>query len=452
MTEHAGIESAHQGHGLEQVQKHEIKEITESLIGKKVAFSGWVRSFHEVGKKVFFTVYSSGYLVKCIYSTKEEKLHLTRHTSVEVEGEVRKNFTKDAFTCEVHVTACRIFGGKTAPSLELDKTQTSESILLDHQHILIRDPERAAVLKVRAEMMRIFREFYYRNEYTEVTPPTLVQTQVEGGSTLFQLDYFGEEAYLTQSSQLYLETVVPVFGKAYCIASSYRAEKSNTRRHLSEYTHVEAELAWIDFEKLLSEIEDLVIFATEEFNRKCIPILAHFGVKKEPLPVPAKPFVRLQHSDAINVLVQAGIKKEDGTDYTHADDIPDAPERYVCDAVGKGAPVFLTKFPVEMKSFYMERAGEGLTNSCDLLYPGVGEIVGGSMRIFKHDELLEGFRREKISPEPYKFYTDQALYGPCPHGGYGLGFERILMGFMPELVPKVRSACLYPRFNGRCRP
>lgn len=431
---------------------YEVKDINESLIGEAVKFSGWVRSFHEVGKKAFFTVYSAGYLVKCIYQIKEERFHLTKHTAVTVVGEVKKNFTKDAYTCEVHVSSCNIFGGKTAPSFEFDKAQSSESFLLDHNHLLIREPEKIAVLKVRAELLKIARDFYESADYTEITPPTLVQTQVEGGSTLFSLDYFGEPAYLTQTSQLYLETVAPIFGKAYCIASSYRAEKSNTRRHLSEYTHVEAEMAWIDFEKLLSEIEDLIIFLTEGFNKRCISILKHYGVEAKEIPVPSKPFKRIMHSEAIDILRKSSIKKEDGTDFTYADDIPDAPERFICEEIGKGLPVFLTKFPKDLKAFYMEKTGDGLTNSCDLLYPGVGEIVGGSMRAPSYDEIMEGFKREGISPEPYKFYTDQSLYGPFPHGGYGLGFERIIMGFMPELVTKVRHACLYPRFNGRCRP
>ncbi|KAI5189152.1 asparaginyl-tRNA synthetase [Nematocida minor] len=434
------------------LQEYEIKDIDSSLIGKTIKFSGWVRTFHAIGKKAFFTVYSAEHLVKCMYVATDAKLHLTKHTSVQVIGEVKKNFTKDAFPCEVHVTSCEIYGGKVAPTFEFDMEQTSESFLLDHNHLLIREPEKAAVLKVRAELLKIARQFYDIKEYTEVTPPTLVQTQVEGGSTLFKLDYFNEPAYLTQSSQLYLETVAPVFGKAYCIASSYRAEKSNTRRHLSEYTHVEAELAWIDFDRLLSEIEDLIIHLSTGFNERCIPILERFGVKATPITVPSKPFTRLEHREAIDILRKGDVKKEDGSEFGYSDDIPDAPERYICEQVGKGQPIFLTKFPYEMKGFYMEKTGDGLTNSCDLLYPGVGEIVGGSMRTPLYADLAEGFKREGMSMEPYKFYTDQTLYGPFPHGGYGLGFERIIMGFMPDIVSKVRYACLYPRFTGRCRP
>lgn len=429
-----------------------IKDITKESIGKHVHIKGWVRSAQEVGKKTFFNVFSGGAIAKCLYDGMETKLHLTKHTSVEVKGEVKPNFTDDGFEYEIKVFSCKIIGGKIAPGFEVDKDFTSESILLDNAHLLLREPKRAAVLKVRAELLRIVRDYYYKNEYTEITPPTLVQTQVEGGSTLFDLDYFGQKAYLTQSSQLYLETVIPVFNKAYCIASSYRAEKSNTRRHLSEYTHIEAEIAWIDFDMLLAEIESLIVYIIEGYNSVCVPILRAHQLSADVLPVPQRPFKRITHAEAIAFLRAHNERKEDGSEYTEDDDIPDAPERFLCQAVGEGAPVFLTRFPAHIKSFYMEKCDTKYTNSCDLLYPGVGEIVGGSMRISNYEELLEGFRREEISPGPYKFYTDQALYGPSPHGGYGLGFERILMGLMPQFVEKVRQACLYPRFTGRCSP
>lgn len=432
----------------------EIKKIDQDRIGESVSFCGWVSSVHEVGKKTFFIVEFANYQVKCLYKaeTEEKKLHLTRHTSVIITGTVQKNFTNDKFSCEVHVQTCEIYGGKIAPGFKINK-DTSEAIMWDNAHLLIREPERAAIMRVRAQLLRIVREFYYRKEYAEITPPTIVQTQVEGGSTLFKLDYFGEDAYLTQTSQLYLETVIPTFGKAYCIASSFRAEKSSTRRHLSEYTHIEAELAWISFKDLLSEVEDLLIAMIEGFNKECIPILAQYSIEAKPYDVPKKNFPRITHREAIDILRNSGeFKKEDGSDYTYDDDIPDLPERYICKKVGQGLPVFLTNFPAHLKSFYMAKSEDGSTESCDLLFPGVGEIVGGSMRLNDHKKLLEGLEREGISPAPYKFYTDQSLYGPTPHGGYGLGFERVLMGLLPDLVPKVRFACLYPRFLGRCTP
>lgn len=432
-----------------------VEDITTDFIGKKVAFSGWVYKVHTLKTKMFIEVYAAEHLVKCVYAL-EERVPLTKFTSVQIVGTVKTNFTKDLHSCEVHVEKLEVFGGKPAPGELPYNEETKVDQLFSFGHLTIREPKRAAVMKVRAEILRIAREHYYSRKYTEVTPPTLVQTQVEGGSTLFKLDYFGEPAFLTQSSQLYLETVAPVYGQVYCIASSYRAESSHTRRHLSEYTHVEAEVAWITFDDLLSEIEDLIIALTEGFNKTCVPILQKYKLAAEEIPVPSKPFKRITHAEAIDHLRKLGIQKRDeegrSSDFTYDDDIPDEPERRVCKDLGNGLPMFLTRFPAHMKSFYMERYGDGLTNSCDLLYPGVGEIVGGSMRLWSHEELLEGFEREGIDPKPYKFYTDQALYGPCPHGGYGLGLERILLGFMPALIDSVKLACLYPRYSGRCTP
>ncbi|KAI5191959.1 asparaginyl-tRNA synthetase [Nematocida sp. AWRm77] len=439
----------------EQPVECRVKDITSELVGKRVSFKGWVYKIHTLKTKTFIDVYSAESTVKCVYAL-EKKIPLTKFTSVEIVGKVKPNFTRDVYDCEVHVEDIKVFGGVPAPTDLPYNEETKVDQLFEFGHLTIREPKRAAVMKVRAEILRIIREYYRTREYTEVTPPTLVQTQVEGGSTLFKLDYFGEPAFLTQSSQLYLETVAPVFGQVYCIASSYRAESSHTRRHLSEYTHVEAELAWISFEGLLSEIEDLIIALCRGFNEICVPILKKYKLDANEVPVPKKPFTRVSHREAIDHLNKIGFMKkaEDGSTspYTYEDDIPDEPERQVCKDLGKGFPIFFTRFPAMMKSFYMEKSGNGLTDSCDLLYPGVGEIIGGSMRLWKHEELLQGFKNEGIDPAPYRFYTDQARYGPCPHGGYGLGLERILLGFMPTLINSVKMACLYPRYSGRCTP
>lgn len=228
----------------------------------------------------------------------------------------------------------------------------------------------------------------------------MVQTQVEGGATLFTLDYYGEKAFLTQSSQLYLETCLPSLGDVYCLAESYRAEKSHTRRHLSEYTHLEAELAFITFEDLLASLEDLICDTIERVMTD--PTAKELVLNLNPnFKVPQRPFLRMKYSDAINYLKEHGIKKDDGTFYEFGEDIPEAPERAMTDAINR--PIFLTHFPAEIKSFYMKRAPEDgrLTESVDVLMPGVGEIVGGSMRIDDIDELMAGYKRENIDPSPY---------------------------------------------------
>ncbi|XP_018574654.1 asparagine--tRNA ligase, cytoplasmic [Anoplophora glabripennis] len=326
--------------------------------------------------------------------------------------------------------------------------QALPDVQAENRHIMIRGENTSKVMRLRSVLLQAFRDHYLDRGYCEVTPPSIVQTQVEGGSTLFKLDYFGEEAYLTQSSQLYLETCLPSMGDVFCIAESFRAEQSRTRRHLAEYTHIEGELAFITFEDLLNALEDLIC---DVVDRVLKSPYAHIVYELNPnFQVPTRPFLRMNYSDAIEYLKKNNITKEDGTFYEFGEDIPEMPERKMTDKINR--PIMLCRFPVSIKSFYMSKCPEDskLTESVDVLLPNVGEIVGGSMRIWKLDELLEGYKREGIDPAPYFWYNDQRKYGTCPHGGYGLGLERLLCWLLNRY--HIREACLYPRYLHHCKP
>jgi asparaginyl-tRNA synthetase len=283
-----------------------------------------------------------------------------------------------------------------------------DAAMLDQRHLVLRGDVASSIMKIRAAVEWAFTKIYKDMKFVKVSPPALVQTQVEGGATLFTVPYYDEQAYLTQSSQLYLETVLPSLGNVYCIEKSFRAEKSLTRRHLSEYTHVEAELDFITFNDLLDHLEEIMcrvidtVFQDEE--------IASFIKELNPnFTKPARPFMRMKYADAIDWLnaQDPPILNEDGNPHVFGDDIAEAAERKMTDAINK--PIFLTHFPVEIKAFYMKKDPSDLrvTESVDCLMPGVGEIVGGSMRMEGYDELLAAYKKEGISHKDYYWYTDQ---------------------------------------------
>lgn len=442
---------------LPKAEKVKISK-SYTTIGSRIKVSGWIHRLRS-NKSLCFVVLRDG----------------TGFLQAVLAGDLAKAYQTSTLTLESTVTLygtiSKLPEGKTAPGgVELavdyyeivslapsgedaftNKVQegADPSLLLDQRHLALRGETLSAVMKVRASLLRAIRRAYEEEQLTEVTPPCMVQTQVEGGSTLFKLDYYGEEAYLTQSSQLYLETCLASLGDVYCIQESFRAEKSHTRRHLSEYTHIEAELCFLDFDDLLSHIERVITKSVQYVLED--PIAGPLIKQLNPdFQAPQLPFKRLEYKDAIEWLKEHGIKNEDGEEFKFGDDIAEAAERKMTDTIG--VPILLTRFPVEIKSFYMKRCTDdpSVTESVDVLMPTVGEITGGSMRIDSIEELMAGFKREGIDPAAYYWFIDQRRYGSCPHGGYGLGTERILAWLCDRFT--VRDCSLYPRFSGRCKP
>lgn len=443
---------------LDETDPIKIKLGTADSPGTRIRVLGRVHHLRSQ-KDVIFITLTDGYgLMQCVLTGKLIKTYaamtLTRETSMEIRGEL-KSLPPGAHAPldrELHADFFTVIG--VAPGDKdaiTNKVQADGDLqtLLDNRHLLLRGETSSSVMKVRAAVEAAFAQTYQEARVRKVSPPAMVQTQVEGGATLFEFNYYGEKAYLTQSSQLYLETCLPVLGDVYCIEKSFRAEKSLTRRHLSEYTHIEAELDFITFDDLLSHLEQVICRVIE--LTLADPETARYIAELNPdFKPPSRPFKRMKYVDAIAWLVEHEIPNEEGEPHAFGDDIAEAAERKMTDMLN--VPIFLTHFPAEIKAFYMPRDKDDrrVTESVDCLMPGVGEIVGGSMRIWDYDELMAGYKREGIDPAPYYWYTDQRLYGTSPHGGYGLGLERFLAWMCGRWT--VRDCCLYPRFAYRCKP
>ncbi|PLW13322.1 hypothetical protein PCANC_16691 [Puccinia coronata f. sp. avenae] len=427
----------------------------------KVRLFGWVHRLRQQKGLIFIILRDGTGFLQCVLTGKlaqtYDALTLTTESTVQLTGNILElpsgKSAPDGH--ELQVDWWTVVG-KAPGDTEAFSNQISEEsgpdTLADQRHLVIRGETASNILKVRSALLDAFRKSYKQLSMVEVTPPCMVQTQVEGGSTLFEFGYYGEKAYLTQSSQLYLETCLPSLGDCFCIQESFRAEKSKTRRHLSEYTHLEGELAFLTFQDLLAHIEELICstlnILLEDPKMKAIIESLNPGFRP-----PSRPFKRMEYREAIEWLNKRGIMKSEedgGGPFTLADDIPEAPERLMTDTIGE--PIFLINFPKEIKAFYMKRIPENpaFTESVDVLMPGVGEIVGGSMRMTDYDELLAAYKNAGIPADPYYWYTDQRKYGTCEHGGYGLGVERFLAWLLGR--PHVRECSLYPRYTSRCTP
>lgn len=453
-----------------------------------VSLAGWVHRLRRQGKRMVFLTLrdGTGYIQVVItgeMAQTEEIRNLTLESTVVIQGTVHelpsKTNSEDGNAnqlyppYEIHARGVNVQAYAPQGNEAFTNKVTTESgrdTLASQRHLAIRGENASQILRVRAHVVQAVRDYFRTIDATEVTPPLMVQTQVEGGSTLFSIDYYGEKAYLSQSAQLYLETCLPALGDVYAISESFRAERSHTRRHLAEYTHCEAEFAFVNFEVLLRKIEGLVkhVFTDlfvknpevgqvvlSQFNPDLVNHLDKYLDSNTE-------FRRMAYPEAIRWLQENKVlvpeERDDTTGkvisperpFEDGDDIPEAAERAMIDRIGE--PVLLHHFPTKIKPFYMkqDRNTSSLTESVDLLVPGVGEIVGGGMRIAGYNDLLKGFQRENLDPAAYYWFLDQRKYGSCEHGGFGLGLERLLAWILNQHT--VRDVTLYPRYVGRCTP
>jgi asparaginyl-tRNA synthetase len=367
--------------------------------------------------------------------------HVQVEGAVTVEGTVHAD-PRAPGGREVRATKITVVDAGEPFPIMADQT---EEFRLDHRHLVIRSPEHVATFRVKAEVLRALREFLDQEEVLETTPPILSGNAAEGGAEAFQIDYFGRPGYLSQTAQLYLEALLVPHERVYALTPSFRAEKSRTPRHLTEYQHLEVELAWCDLAELLDFEERMVVYVCHTVAERRAKELAALGRPPDELRAIATPFPRMRYAEAIDRLAAQGFPVRWGSDLGTAEERALTLEAHT--------PIFLTHFPRELKAFYMLRSGDDprTVEAADLLAPeGFGEIVGGSCRETDVNLLIERLQQTGAPVAEYEWYLDLRRHGSIPHAGFGLGVERILRWMLRR--EHIRETTPFPRTPSRHTP
>jgi asparaginyl-tRNA synthetase len=418
-------------------------------VGKAVLIQGWVAHVRSSGKLVFLNLRDGTGRIQIVVSKGdvgpevfEVAASLQVEAAIAVEGVVRED-PRSPGGYEISGSAVRLI----APSVDYPITPKEHGppFLLDHRHLWLRSSRPHAILKIRNEFLKACRDFFYDRGFVLIDAPVFTPAACEGTTTLFETEYFDQKAYLTQSGQLYMEAAAMAFGKVYCLGPTFRAEKSKTRRHLTEFWMLEPEMAFADLDDVMDLEEEMVEYLVGRVLERCRPELALLERKIEALESVRRPFPRLRYEEAVKILHEAGAEFESGGDLGAADETI-LSSKY-------DSPVFVHRFPAAVKAFYMKKdpTDPQLSLSVDLLAPeGYGEIIGGGER---EDSLavLEGqLAAHGLPAESFQWYLDLRRYGSVPHAGFGMGIERTLTWICG--IDHLREAIPFPRMLYRLYP
>jgi len=410
--------------------------------GDEVSLRGWVHRSRSSGGLAFVVVRDASGVMQC--AVKKGVVPETDfeaagkafiESAVEVYGTVKRD-ERAPGGWELQATRFKLtHQGEAFPITE----DQSVEFLLDKRHLWLRSQKLTSVMKARHYIVKYLRDFFDEQGFWELSPPIITKSGCEGGSTLFELDYFGEKAYLTQSGQLYNEAFITSLEKVFILAPSFRAEKSRTNKHLTEYWHLEEEAAHFDNEDNMRLQEELVSSVARGLVENNSKLLKNFGRKPEDLMAIEPPFYRMKYDEAVE---KCGI--EWGEDFG-------VPQEELLTS-GLEKPVFITNFPAKIKPFYMETTLDGkYALNADLLAPeGHGEIIGGSQRVWEYDKLVARMRAAGLDLKDYEWYLDLRRYGSVPHSGFGLGVERLVKWLLN--LEHIRDAVPFPRVINRAYP
>jgi len=412
--------------------------------GKKVTLRGWVYRKREGKQTIFLVIRDSTGVIQCTVKAESpawsDAEKLTIESSLSLEGMVKQD-KRAPGGYEVSVDKISVIGLAELFPITKDK---SEEFLRDVRHLWLRSRRMNLVMKVRSKVQRFTDEFFEKQGFVEVAPPMFVTSAVEGGSTLFGLKYFDQNMYLTQSAQLYLEILIYSLEKVYCVAPSFRAEKSRTIRHLTEYWHIEAEQAFADMTDLMRLEEGLLAYICRRATEECKSEFAELGADMSKLALVKTPFPRITYTEGIERLKAKGFKIRWGEDLGYED------EKALADEFGK--PFFVYDYPKEIKAFYCKIRDDDprLALSTDMLVPRIGEISTGGVREDDKEKLVERIKEQGLKVEDYDWYLDLRKYGTVPHVGFGMGLERLITWMLD--LENIIDAIPFPRTTRRFYP
>jgi len=421
-----------------------------SKSGQEAALLGWVAKFRSSGKIAFVELRDGTGMVQVVIARNEVDdeswaavADLTLECSVRVDGTVRQD---DRAPGGYEITARRLEVVGSSDEYPIQPKEHGVDFLLNNRHLWLRHGRQVAIMRVRDEIVKAIRDFFYERDFVLVDSPILTGAIGESAGTLFSTEYFDlGTAYLAQTGQLYVEAAAAALGKVYCFGPTFRAEKSKTRRHLTEFWMVEPEVAWLDSEGNMRLQEDFVSYIVDRVLERRADELAQLDRDVDQLKAVSPPFDRLSYTDAVASLRETGVEIEWGEDL--------GAEHETVLTEGREKPLFVYDYPREAKAFYMkENPEDPRTVKCnDLLAPeGYGEIIGGSQREDDYDRLLARIREEGLPEDAYDWYLDLRRHGTFPHSGFGLGLERTVAWICG--VPHLRETIAFPRMMTRLTP
>ncbi len=439
-------------------------EQLQSLVGETITLKGWVYNITGKGKLQFVMLRDGTGIAQCVVfknNVGEEVFDncktLTQESSVEITGKVVAS-EKAPGGYEIDVTNINILS--LSNDYPITPKEHGDAFLIEHRHLWLRSSRQMAIMRVRSAVMKAIRDFFDGNGFKLIDSPILTPNACEGTSTLFETEYFDlGKAYLSQSGQLYAEATALALGRVYTFGPAFRAERSKTRKHLTEFWMVEPEMAFFDINDDMDLAEDLVEYIVQYVLKTCQKELATLERDTRPLEKVKRPFYRMSYTEAVEWLVANDIpliKNIDGVateirPFPWGEDFGTVQEEAIMEQFDK--PLIIHRYPTDIKAFYMKRDPENpkVVLAMDMLGPEkAGEIIGGSQREDDFDLLLERIKKENLSEEEYKWYLDLRRYGSVTHSGFGLGAERVIKWITG--AAHIRETIPFPRMIYRITP